>query len=83
MPKVGKQKFPYTKFGKKMAAAERRKAKKKIVKKRKIKEVMAPPVEVVEEATSTEKAELLTLYDKLKELGIHSIGDLENKIARL
>jgi hypothetical protein len=53
----------------------------KKIKKTKIREVIAPPVEVVEEATSTERVKLLILYDKLIELGIHSIGDLENKIA--
>ncbi len=31
----------------------------------------------------TEKDELLALYQKLKDLGINSIGDLEVKISRL
>ena len=31
----------------------------------------------------SEKDKLLALYKTLKDLGINSIGDLENKIARL
>lgn len=44
-------------------------------------------VEEVEEETSekanAQKEELLALYEKLKELGITRIADLENKIAQL
>jgi len=34
------------------------------------------------EPAKTEKEKLLELYDKVKALGIHSISDLENLIAR-
>ena len=50
--------------------------------KKKIEEVVevAGPVETVPQ---TEKQELEELIVRLKELDIRSIGDLENKIARL
>lgn len=39
-------------------------------------DTLTPPV-------NSEKEELLTLYQKLKDLGINSISDLEVKISRL
>ena len=52
--------------------------------KKKLEEGEVAP-EVIETCTDcpekTEKEKLLELHAKLVELGIHSIGDLENKIA--
>lgn len=47
-------------------------------------EVAGPTVETVETVPlKTEKQELEELMVRLKELDIRSIGDLENKIAKL
>lgn len=39
--------------------------------------------EVVEDTTNKEKEELLALYQKLKDMKIDRISDLENLISRL
>ena len=47
------------------------------------KEVERTLVEDSQEFVKSEKEVLLELYQKLKDLGINSIGDLEVKISRL
>lgn len=56
-----------------------------MAKKLNLKEIEAERVEVVPAAAErprSQKEELLALYDTLKALGIRSISDLENLIAR-
>ena len=48
-----------------------------------LEDIIVKPIEVHMAKVNNEKEELLALYQTLKNLGINSIGDLENKIARL
>ena len=40
------------------------------------------PVPIIETPKVSEKAHLLALYKELKDLGIYSLSNLENRIAR-
>ena len=51
-------------------------------KEKKIKVKLAPTPTIPEIKVKSEKEVLLELYQTLKDLGVSSIGDLENKIAR-
>lgn len=57
--------------------------KKKIVNDVEVDEETVKAIEEVRATVVSEKDALLALYKTLKDLGINSIGDLENKIARL
>jgi len=57
--------------------------KKKTTKKKAVKPVAEPVVEETISPEAEEKKELLALYQKLRDMKITRISDIENRIARL